>query len=325
VAPILLVLLCAAALAAEQAAAMEVWTPETGEVELEAMPRDDLDSRRRHATALIGAGQWAGGVAELRTLLREHPDAAWAPEARMALARGWLALGRPTKAFGELAELLARWPEAELAPQARAAQFTCARLAGAEDVDEGVALYERIIERSEDRDEAALAQVKMADLFLEARRYLDAEAEYLALVNFFPDSRWVPHAWYHAALCRKGLAEWLELGLEDVVTARRHLEDFLQRFPGHESAEEAREALEQVRRREARLNIEIARYYARAERRPWAGAPYLRYVQEELAGTPEAQEAAAELARLRQQAAAPLRGGLRELPAPGVARSEGGP
>ncbi len=315
-----MLLLGAAVVIAGGAGAMEVWTPQAGEVELEEMPRDDVESRRRHAIALIGAGQWAGGMAELRGLLKDHPDASWVPEARMALARGWLAQQKPRKAFEELAGLLAEWPETELRPHARAAQFTCARMAGQEDVGRGVALYERIIETSQDRDEAALAQVRMADLLFEARRYLDAETEYLALVSFYPDSEWVPYAWYRAAACQKGLAEWLELGLENVETAEAHLRDYLQRYPGHAQSDQARQALKEVRRREAELNLEIARFYAEAEGRPWAAVCYLEHVVERFPGTPEADEAGAELARIRGRMRAPLPGEVRELNVPGVVR-----
>ena len=69
---VLLLGVFATIVSAARVEALDVWTPQTGEVELEALPRDTADARRVHALALIGAGQWAGGVAELRALILAH-------------------------------------------------------------------------------------------------------------------------------------------------------------------------------------------------------------------------------------------------------------
>lgn len=298
--------------------AIEVWMPETGEVALEEQPRDSAEARRRHALALIGAGQWAGGVAELRRLIEAEPEAEWVPEAQFAIARGLLALGRPTDAFDELEELSAQHPDLPFAAEVRSFQFTAARLEAARDVDAGVALYDRLIETATAKEEDARARKEIGDAFFEARRYLDAQDAYMAFTDFFADSEWYPYCWYRIAECEWELARWLELGLERVEVAEAQFIEFMNVYPTDASVPEARQKAAEARSARAAMHGEIARYYIEAAKKPWAAVSYLEYIRGEFPDSPEAQWAARELEKVDKQLEVPLRGRIKEFTLPGA-------
>lgn len=296
----------------------EMWMPETGEVRLEDLPRDAPEARRRHALALIGAGQVSGGIAELRELLAAEPDAPWADEARLAIGRGLLAAGHATKAFDELAALLKASPDGPSAAQARAVQQTAAQVLARTDPDAAAELYSRLIDTAADEEEAARLQRDIGDSYFQAGRYLDAEAEYLALITLYPRSELCAYAWYQSAECEWGLARRMGLGLERMESAERRFRDFADTYPTDERAEQARKRAAEVRETRAALNWEIARFYVDAEKKPWAAVGYLERVVREFPDTPQAGWASEELAAVRQGLEAPLRGTVRRLPLPGV-------
>lgn len=299
--------------------AVEVWTPETGEVELERLPRDTAQLRRQHALALIGAGQWVGGVAELRELMAADPDGQWVTEAQFAMARGLVACGQFGTAFDELERLRIEQQGTPLAQQARTLQFTAADLQAAQEVDAALKLYDRLIDTASSAEEAAYAQKQKADAAFSAGRYLAAKDEYMALATLYPYSRWVPYCMFRMAECEWEIARWLRLGLEGVQRAEWLFVEFVETYPAHAYTGDAKEKLTAARSIRADMYREIARFYIETRKRPWAAVNYLSYIRQEFADMPEAEKwATEELARIRREAPVPLRGQVRPLELPGV-------
>ncbi len=304
--------------------AVEVWTPETGEVELEKAPRDTADARREHALALIGAGQWGSGIAELRALIEADPEGEWVPEARLAIAQGLLAQGDAVDAFEELEKLRTGREETPLGKRARELQFRAARVQSERGLGPARKLYDRIMETPADAEEAALAQKEKADAVFAAGRYVEAQDEYMALVDLYPYSEWVPYCTFKIAQCEWELARWLQLGMEGVRKAERSLRDFVETFPTHSYAPQAKEMLADARRTMAELCQDIAAFYIKTKNRPWAAVSYLDWIVQELAETPQAEWAAEELKAVKAQKETPLHGSLRPLKLDGVSRQEAG-
>jgi outer membrane assembly lipoprotein YfiO len=307
--------------AAEAAMGAEMWMPETGEIRLEDLPRDSVEARRLHALALIGAGQWSGGVEELRQLLEVEPNAPWAAEARFTIARGLIAAGRPRQGFDELTRLKVEFPGSPYAALVRRFQQTAARVQSMRDADSGAELYDLLIDTADNPDEAARVERDKGDALFRAGRYLDAEACYLELILLFPQSELCAYASYRTAECEWQMSQWLGLGLERLESAEREFEHFTQSYPTDAQVDDARERVTEVRAARASFNWEIARFYIDAEKKPWAAIVYLEHVIREFPDTPEAGWAAAELKRTRAGLKAPLRGEAKELPLPGVATS----
>jgi outer membrane protein assembly factor BamD (BamD/ComL family) len=318
---ILSVLFAAAAIAAP----IEIWTPETGETTLDELPRETPEQRRKHALALLGAGQLSGGEPIIRELIQADPDADWVTGARMALSRALIAADQCYRAFDELQDIVAANAGTPVAVQARELQFRAAWAQAAADVDLGAALFDRLVEEAETSHEAARALKEKADAYFRAERYLDAQFDYLLLADNHPDSELRPYCYYRAAQCQWFLAEWLQLGLQQVEMAEEDLTAFAESFPHSEHAEDARRMAEEARTKRSELNWAIARFYTDVKGKPWAALNYLNHIVNEFPGSEAAEWAQEEIERIRGELEIPLRGEVRRMELPGVERVAGGP
>jgi len=310
--------------AAAGVAAVEVWMPETGEVKLEEPPGDDVAARRDYAYALIGAGEWKSGARELRRLIKRNPEAEWRGEARLMIGRALLSGGKYRKAFDVLAEVREAHPGTPLAQRARVLQHETAMQQTTASFGKGADMYDRLVETAPGEEEAATALVQKADATFNARFYLRAQDAYLAVVDLYPQSEWAPYCWHRIAECDLERASWLELGVQGYQAAERGFADFLEVYPENQRAPEARRKLEEIRRRLAALNVEVVRFYAEAEERPWAAIRYLEHIRDNLPGTPQSEWAEQELHRIEAELTAPPRGRVRRLPLIGVEQTPAG-
>ncbi|MFW6189974.1 MAG: outer membrane protein assembly factor BamD [Planctomycetota bacterium] len=292
--------------------------PETGEVRLEELPRGERPERLRHAMALIGAGQLPGGIAELRALLEENPEAEWAASARLVLARGYLAQPDYRKAFEQATRARESGADTPAARRARELQRKTASLQAKESIGRAREMFDRMLQMAESYEEEAELQKEKADAVFAAGRYLEAQDQYMVLASRYSRSAWVPYAWYRIADCEFELARWLDLGTQRLREAIRAYADFAEVYPDHGKVDEAKVKMKEARERLADKYRQIAEFYIRAEERPWAAVHYLEYLAQEFAETPEGEWASQKLERIREQSEVPLRGERRTLPAPGI-------
>ncbi len=319
-APLVLAVLC---LAWATAGAVEVWTPQTGEVNLDEPVEDNVESRLQHAYALIGARQWAGAIPQLRKLLKESPEAEWAGEARLMLARALMQAEDYEAAFEELGRLTGGYPDGERALRAREMQYEAARRQAARDLSSAFRMYNQVAEQADDPTEAADVQRRKADAAFEHGNPVKAKNEYLALIDFYPDSKWVPYGWYQVARCEYRVATWLQLGMERLRRAERALRDFVELYPEHNLTPEAEEKLTEVRGTLAQTSARVARFYIRGENRPWAALNYLEHVMREFPEGSYREWAEEKIRQIKEDMDGPPRGETREVPLPGVAETSG--
>ncbi len=314
------------------AGALEVWMPDTdeadrgteeadlktGEVNLDGLPRETLQARFRHAAGLIGAGQAISGVNQLRELLAEAPGAEWAERAHWLIALGLLAEGRNKSAFEACEALLARYAQSPRVQEAYEMQFQAARQRTLENLAAGQELYDRLTARAPSLEFETRCQKQRADAILEAGRFLRARDEYMALVDYYPDSAWVPYCWYKIAECDLRMAEKHRRGTEFVDRARRSLEGFTTRYADHTLSVKAKEKLAEVREVQAARYRKIAQYYLGPAKRPASALPYLDYIVQELADTEQAAWAKAKIREVVANMPTSPKGRFRELELPGV-------
>jgi len=303
------------------ARAIEVWTPQTGQTDIDALPRETPEAKRKHALALIGAGEWAAGIFQLRELIAADPGGAWIPEARLAIGRALVASEEPAEAFNDMDAFLKQYAGSPLAAQARQIQITAAYVETALDKEAGMALFDRLVNSAENRQEAATVQRQKADALFDSEHFQDAQAEYMALINLFPDSEWASYAWFRVADCEWELAVRLSLGVERSQMAEQEYREFVERYPTDSRVPEARKRIEEARGDRASLNWQIALFYIHVAGRPWAAVPYLEYIAQQFPESPEAKLAAEELKRIKKELPAALRGEVREFALPGVERT----
>jgi TolA-binding protein len=150
------------------ASGTDVWTPETGEVNLEEMPRDTLEDRFRHAAALITAGQPISGIKQLRKLVRNHPEADWVEKARYMIGVGHLSAEHYRRAFRFLSEFRDEYPESKRISSALEVQLLAAsQLARKKNLTAGIDLLEALEKQAPNTEFAARCQKKKADVLLD--------------------------------------------------------------------------------------------------------------------------------------------------------------
>jgi len=308
--------------AAGRAEATDVWTPQTGAVVLEEMPRETPEQQRLFAFALIGAGQWRSGVRTLRRQLQAQPDAAWAPEARLVVARALFEAGRYRDCFSE-AEPLAGTP---VAIQARALQFEAARSLAPGNLGVATELIDRLWRSAADEDQKAYALMVRADAALADERYLLALDRYEQVPAEFPESRLVPRCLLQAAECEWAIVGWLDLGEEHLAGAEARVRDFLEEFPAGDAdaVARARALLTQLRSRRAERFKAVALFCWETENRPWAAVPWLEAMESRYKDLPQGDWAAARLQRLHRKMETPLPGTFRSLPLPSARTTKKG-
>jgi outer membrane protein assembly factor BamD (BamD/ComL family) len=276
--------------------ARKLWTPETGEVTLEEMPRETPEQQRRFAFALLGIGQWEEGVRILQEQIKQHPDAEWVPHTRYSMGRALLDADQSRRAFDVLDEVDAEQADDVLLQRVRDLQFQAARVRADESLRGALRMLDRMMKHMETDEKRAFVMKEKADVTRLAGRYLDAMGRYMEAIDAYPRSTWVPYCEYGLALCQWRFAQWLRLGLEDVTAAQRSFEDFVEVYPTHPLTPEAKEKLQEARRMRWEMLNGVADYYAQKENRPWAAARYLNFMVKEL---PEMEEEELQQARLK--------------------------
>ncbi len=286
-------------LAAPQAVGTEVWTPDAGQADLEDVPPDSPQARFSHACGLVTAEQYAAGIQMLNALVEQHPGANFAPRAHYTVALARYGQEKYAAAFRKLQKFRSDYPDHELSADAVELQIKCLRRVAAGDLDDGLELLDEMMSDAKTQKRAARYQKLRGDLYFEAKSYLFASDAYDRLVQDFPESTWVPYAFYRMALCQLKLGEWLGRGPEHIVNARRTLEHFMEVYQDHRLAEKARAKLQKARSLEAGWNAKLARFYL-DDNKPTAAAVYLKYILDNFPHTEQARWAEKQMKRIRE-------------------------
>ena len=298
--------------------------PETGDLLLESTPTGAEGEAYRRAVALIGAGEWDGGISQLRKLIAANPTAEWTPKARCVLARGLIASGSCRAGFDELQALRTQYAGTPLAAQAADLQVVAASELAKDSPTAAGELFERLKKEAGSPEEEALLQKEKADAFFDAHLYLEAEDEYLQLATNYRQSIWAPYGWFRIADCELEMAQWLNLGLERLQQADKSYKDYLSVYPDAANSAEAKDKILEVHRHEAQKYRQVAEFYIVSQKRPWAAVPYLNSLITDFPDTPQAEWAKQELEQIQAAQGPPLPGQPRQYKMFGVAPVEEG-
>ena len=321
----LAVLVAAGAMPGCRGPAANVWTPETGTVVLDEMPRGTPAERRLYATALIGAGKWRKGVAELRRQIAADPDAEWVPGARLVIARGLSNGGRHKKAFRELAGPAAQERDATLRARMIDQQFATARAMAREDARGACRLLNGMMDTARDDEEKARVLKEKGEVMFAAGHYLDADDLYLAVIEGYPRTTWVTYCKGRRAECHWRLACWLNIGGEMIETAVGSLDAFVRAYPDEQMTERIRRERDEARAALAENWRSIARFYADRRGRPWAAAEYLVLIESQFPDTRIGAWAHREMLKIEQSSRSPLVGTVRQVELPGFSAGDTNP
>lgn len=140
-------------------------------------------------------------------------------------------------------------------------------------------------------DAAKEAELRLADTDFERDRFLEARDRYRNFIKLYPSHPKVDYAAFRAAFTHYKempsdfflLPSPREKDQADVRSALAALRDFVRQFPKSQYVEEAKQLIDQTRRRLADHELYVAEFYAKQKRWP-AVVGRLRKVVEEFEG-----------------------------------------
>jgi len=118
------------------------------------------------------------------------------------------------------------------------------------------------------------AELKLADLDFAQEKYAEAREKYQSFVKLHPTHSRVDYAAYRSALSHYEdipsdfflLPSSTEKDQTEVQAALRSLNEFIRQYPGSQYIAEAKQKLEETRRRLAEHEMYVASFYAKRER-----------------------------------------------------------
>jgi outer membrane assembly lipoprotein YfiO len=161
---------------------------------------------------------------------------------------------------------------------------------------QAVALYQKFLENYVGHERADYAQYKLGESYLEGEEYELAAVEYQVLITNYGYSEWVDDAIFQTGVCLWREAPRSQRDQQKSIDALSRFNQFLQTYPAHPRASDARSYVRQINARLAEKTLTSAHYYYRRkepkaalvycdkvidnypENRYWAEAIYLKGV-----------------------------------------------
>jgi outer membrane protein assembly factor BamD len=128
---------------------------------------------------------------------------------------------------------------------------------------QAVALYKKFLETYVGNERADYAQFKLAEAYLEGEEYELAVVEYQVLISNYGYSEWVDEAIFQIGVCLWKQSPRKERDQQKAVDALSRFTQFLQTYPDHPRAPDARAYVREINARLAAKALDSARWYYR--------------------------------------------------------------
>jgi outer membrane protein assembly factor BamD len=179
--------------------------------------------------------------------------------------------------------LVVRGRNAEGARQARRRARARGRTTAKGKHLQAVALYQKFLETYVGNERADYAQFKLAEAYLEGEEYELAAVEYQVLIVNYGYSEWVDEALFQTGVCLWRQAPRQERDQQKSMDALSRFSQFLQTYPDHPRAPDARAYVRDINARLAEKTLTAARWYYR-RREPKAALVFCDKVIENYPG-----------------------------------------
>lgn len=138
---------------------------------------------------------------------------------------------------------------------------------------QAVTLYQKFLESYIGHERSDYAQFKLGEAYLEGEEYELAAVEYQVLITNYGYSEWVDDAIFQSGVCLWRQAPRAPRDQQKSIDALSRFNQFLQTYPDHARAPEARAYVRQINARLAEKALTAARWYYR-RREPKAALVY---------------------------------------------------
>lgn len=227
-----------------------------------------------------GKEKWTDGSLKsarkkFEELVEYHPLAKEAPEALLAVGDIWMEVREPVYAFEAYDKLIERYPASSLYKTALKKQEDLAFGSAQGDVTYKMLwMFDTKVDNSKTiemlmklRDNAPYAPTAAKALYEAGQVYQRSGNDDLAiktyhdLIDHYPSNSYAPLAQYAIGAALVNKMNSGNRNKSNLKAAQESFEDFLQRYPKHQLATQAKGDLADVRYRLASLNLDIAEFY----------------------------------------------------------------
>ncbi len=234
------------------------------------------DALMTQATALQQQNKQSAAISKLKELVRMHPLAPNAPQARFLLGQLFEQKRDYREAFKQYAKLIDSYQNSELYASALNRQMSLALNAasgklktpvlwGAWDTNMESKVVEdwlqAIIDKAPYNDTAATAASILGKYLVEKGEYEKARRVYAQLSERYPDSPYAPSAQLMLAQLWKDSRTRGDRNLVNVRNAQEAYEEFTLRFPNHPDAGKALQQASDMSRQIVQQELDVGKYY----------------------------------------------------------------
>ncbi|MBJ7326095.1 MAG: outer membrane protein assembly factor BamD [Chthoniobacterales bacterium] len=218
----------------------------------------------QQARDLEAAGSTGRSVSIYREVVKKYPVSPSASAAQFRLAELIEQSGNPSRAFDEYKKFVEGYPQAREFEQAANAQLAIAddfmQRKRYERADE---MYRAILGSAPYAKFAPAAQFKLGQSLESRNEYDQAVAAYQIILDRYGSSDYADDALYQIGYVQLSEARSRSQDLSAAIDAKNTFEEFLMEYPNSEKAAQARENLDLMTGRESGDLFAIARFYDR--------------------------------------------------------------
>lgn len=254
-----------------------VWSSETSWVDPGQLPRETTDQQFSYAIALMVNREYISAIGMFRDIIKNNPGSELAEESRLNIGKAYYLVGDYKRSFKTYEDLIEQDAGIRRLQEILDREFQVGVAQMENDENGAIRVFEKIIERNPLGFIAADAQVKIADCHYQLRQFDEAEGSYLAVMENYPNSEWVPYAQFRIPYCKLSNIRIQERNYDLLSGSREGFEVYVANNPQGALVDTTKEIIGEIDVAMARRDYEVGEFYLR-RKRPDAGLIYFESV-----------------------------------------------
>lgn len=208
------------------------------------------------------AGDARRAVGLYRTLVKKYPVSKPAAAAQFRVAQMIEESGNTSRAFDAYKQFVENYPQAREFEQAANAQIAIADdFMQRKRYERAEEMYRAILGSAPYAKFAPAAQFKLGQSLESRKQYAEAIAAYQVVLDRYGSSDYADDALYQIGFVQLSDAQSRSQDLSSAIDAKNTFEEFLMEYPNSEKAPQARDNLERMSGRETSDIFSIAKFY----------------------------------------------------------------
>ena len=261
----------------------------------------EAETLLQQARDLEAAGSVSRAVAQYRQIVKKFPTTKPAATAQFRVAQLLEESGNLNRAFDAYKQFVEGYPQAREFDQAATAQIAIADdFMQRKRYERAEEMYRAILGSAPYAKFAPAAQFKLGQSLEGRKEYDQAIAAYQVVLDRYGSSDYADDALYQIGFVQLSNAQARSQDLSVAIDAKNTFEEFLMEFPNSEKAAQARENLDRMSGREIGDLLTIAKFYDRGSNYRAAVIYYSELVRRR-AGTEEAKIASERIEEIRAE------------------------